>query len=141
MKYDSSNSLIIYFLFALVRGLREANHDLSTQLMHERTEEKKKIFELAGGGKKRRAITLAKRKQRETRPAWSSDDESHSHPKSITSIPRSVSGVRGFVPSLGSLSEVDHSDTDESEHEVRPPVKLNWRQQFLVCIGLADPKQ
>ncbi|VDK30525.1 unnamed protein product [Anisakis simplex] len=26
--------LIIYFLFALVRGLREANTDLSNQLMH-----------------------------------------------------------------------------------------------------------
>ncbi|CAJ0610559.1 unnamed protein product [Cylicocyclus nassatus] len=136
--------LIIYFLFALVRGLREANHDLSTQLMHERTEEKKKIFELAGGGKKRRAVTLAKKRKDTRNPPglWSSDDDSHSHPKSVASVPRSItSGGRAFVPSLGSVSEVDHSDTDESDHEVKSLVKLTWRQQFLVCIGLADRKQ
>uniref|UniRef100_A0A1I8AB08 TMC domain-containing protein n=1 Tax=Steinernema glaseri TaxID=37863 RepID=A0A1I8AB08_9BILA len=92
--------LIIYFLFALVRGLREANTDLSNQLMHERTEEKKKIFELAGGGRRRHngvAFGHDKKKQ----PHFeSSDDESHT----ARSLPRSIRGGQ-FVPSLGYAHE------------------------------------
>ncbi|KAJ1372077.1 hypothetical protein KIN20_034138 [Parelaphostrongylus tenuis] len=133
--------LVIYFLLALVRGLREANNDLSTQLMHERTEEKKKIFEMAGG-KKKRHFSLSRKRPKESKqvhPPYSSDEESHR--KSVASIPRSTtSASRGFVPSLGSLGENDHSDADETEPDALPPPKLTIWQRFLICIGLAEPK-
>ncbi|CAI4224036.1 unnamed protein product [Auanema sp. JU1783] len=140
--------LVIYFLFALIRGLREANTDLTTQLMHERTEEKKKIFELAGGKKKQDKGRLPKNLKNEasvkpvfsTGNQYSSDDDSQSHSRPSKRM------ERHFVPSLGSVSEVDHSDGEEhededlSEHQ-HPPPKLSIRQQILVCIGWADPRE
>lgn len=134
--------LVIYFLFALVRGLREANHDLSTQLMFERTEEKKKIFELAGGKKRKSISVFGGRKKKKIIPPpakpISSDEESHTR-----SVPRSMSG-RAFVPSLGSVSEVDHSEDDEEKDDGREqsPVRvLSLKQKFLVCIGWSDPNE
>ncbi|CAI2357632.1 unnamed protein product [Caenorhabditis sp. 36 PRJEB53466] len=139
--------LAIYFLGALVSGLKEANQDLSIQLMFERTEEKKKIFELAGGKKKKSKDSNVDKQRAKVQLAppkcgASSDDDSQ-HQRSTA---RSVSG-RAFVPSLGSVSEVDHStgeeeqssDTETTLSFVSP--KLSLRQKFLVCIGWADPKK
>ncbi|GMR33506.1 hypothetical protein PMAYCL1PPCAC_03701 [Pristionchus mayeri] len=153
--------LVIYFLFSLVRGLREANDDLTTQLTHERTEEKKKIFELAGGkhgrGTGRGSIFFKfgseKKKKDKRKIAAENDGSTKSLPRSITS------NSNRFVPSLGSVSEVDHSsDSEGSVHgekaaertkstSVRPEsvqlegTKLTLKQKILICIGLADPKK
>ncbi|KAF1746821.1 hypothetical protein GCK72_023279 [Caenorhabditis remanei] len=138
-------SLVIYFLIAMVTGLSQANQDLSFQLMVERTEEKKKIFELAGGKKKKsKDNTFGKQK---TKPLLSppnkgvSSDEDSQHNNRSTA--KSVSG-RQFVPSLGSVSEVDHSTGEEQSSDTESttsslPPKLSLRQRFLVCIGWADP--
>jgi hypothetical protein len=44
--------LIIYYLLSLTGALREANNDLKIQLRRERTEERRKMFKMAGGKKK-----------------------------------------------------------------------------------------
>ncbi|PIC15705.1 hypothetical protein B9Z55_022575 [Caenorhabditis nigoni] len=139
-------SLVIYFLIAMVTGLSQANQDLSFQLMVERTEEKKKIFELAGGKKKKsKDNTFGKQKPKQllsppTKGVSSDDDSQHNR-----STAKSVSG-RQFVPSLGSVSEVDHSTGEEQSSDTESttsslPPRLSLRQKFLVCIGWADPRK
>uniref|UniRef100_A0A0K0EV19 Transmembrane channel-like protein 2 (inferred by orthology to a C. elegans protein) n=1 Tax=Strongyloides venezuelensis TaxID=75913 RepID=A0A0K0EV19_STRVS len=156
--------LTIYFLFALVRGLKEANTDLSEQLMHERTEEKKKIFELAGGGRRKHprkdTRRKSKSKNRKEPPKGkknvmlSSDDESGN--KSHSSIVKSGHS-KYFIPSLGSVNE-DDGEIDEiqqrllQENELDEngvpkelgsykPREFTLKEKLLICIGMADPKE
>lgn len=42
-------SLVIYFLVSLSRALKQSNQDLRKQLEKERTEEKRKVYAMAGG--------------------------------------------------------------------------------------------
>ncbi|CEF64131.1 TMC family-containing protein [Strongyloides ratti] len=156
--------LTIYFLFALVRGLKEANTDLSEQLMHERTEEKKKIFELAGGGRRKhgkkdnnRRKSRSKNRKETTKGKkvlLSSDDESGN--KSHSSI---VKGGHSkyFIPSLGSVNEDDREGDEiqqrllqENEFDengfLKEPSSIKLREftlkeKLLICIGMADPKE
>lgn len=157
--------LTIYFLFALVRGLKEANTDLSEQLMHERTEEKKKIFELAGGGRRKhgkkdnnRRKSRSKNRKDQSKGKksvlLSSDDESGN--KSHSSIVKSGHN-KYFIPSLGSVNE-DDREADEIQQRLLQDndydgngmakdlltVKqreFTLKEKLLICIGMADPKE
>uniref|UniRef100_A0A915C6T6 TMC domain-containing protein n=1 Tax=Parascaris univalens TaxID=6257 RepID=A0A915C6T6_PARUN len=137
--------LIIYFLFALVRGLREANSDLSNQLMHERTEEKKKIFELAGGGKKKAINHSAGTHAKSTRKENGTKSNSGSnHSDEDRSPSQRSKDIHSFIPSLTSVSEEAHIDLVEGEpqreRQRTPPPKLSWKQRLMLCIGLTDLK-
>jgi len=52
--------LIIYYLLSLTGALREANTDLKNQLRRERTEERRKMFKMAGGKGKNPDTPLGK---------------------------------------------------------------------------------
>ncbi|PAV70641.1 hypothetical protein WR25_02044 [Diploscapter pachys] len=140
--------LVIYFLFAMVRGLKKANHDLSKDLMIERTEEKKKIFQIAGGKMRSRLSVFQKKKKPPAPPVngTTGAKKSITHTSSDDENPRSIARThsgRAFIPSLGSVSEVEPSmNEDESEDHSRSPspVKLSLRQKFLVCMGLKDKR-
>ncbi|KAH7698253.1 Protein TMC-2, partial [Aphelenchoides avenae] len=162
--------LVIYFLYSLVRGLKEANSDLSKQLMHERTEEKKEIFKLAGGGARKHhkhngSTPMRKTSETDkqngggagypvrtqsfkgrTTPYQSSDDDLPSPLKSPTSPTRYGSH---FLPSLQSVDENEDDEPNQrdrllKDHDIEangPPVKFTWKQRILICTGLADPEK
>uniref|UniRef100_A0AC35UG19 TMC domain-containing protein n=1 Tax=Rhabditophanes sp. KR3021 TaxID=114890 RepID=A0AC35UG19_9BILA len=158
--------LVVDFFRACVHGLRSANTDLSDQLMRERTEEKKKIFELAGGRKRRHTKKESKKKmkarlrenEKKNGPQRknthvSSDEESYI--KSTSS--RAAVHNKHFVPSLGSVNE-DDGELDEvkqrllQEHDILDEFgniksgkvrrrEFTLKEKFLICMGIVDPKK
>uniref|UniRef100_A0A915PJ04 TMC domain-containing protein n=1 Tax=Setaria digitata TaxID=48799 RepID=A0A915PJ04_9BILA len=151
--------LTIYFLFALVRGLREANTDLTKQLLHERTEEKKRIFELAGGGKKRpshNASRLFAGKSHESSSPPSKNGNTDDEFSSDRSYKRSNKDLHSYVPSLKSVSEVERSESDEEELEQKQVTcqcqqqqkeeeklevfegKRSWKEKIMTWLGLNE---
>ncbi|CAD5234769.1 unnamed protein product [Bursaphelenchus xylophilus] len=123
--------LVIYFMFSLIRGLKEANHELSEQLTQERTEEKKKIFKLAGGKRKRETNGLQRQSSEKSpvsptgeRVSLRSNGTTKSFqfedPKEKHSL--SKSPVR--TPFLPSLQSVHEDDGAEDEEEPTPNKKL-----------------
>uniref|UniRef100_A0A7E4VHN4 TMC domain-containing protein n=1 Tax=Panagrellus redivivus TaxID=6233 RepID=A0A7E4VHN4_PANRE len=155
--------LIIYFLFSFVSGLRQANHDLTKQLVQERTEEKRKIFELAGGGRRRNMsgptppiiFHKSSPKSRTTsnsphhEPTLSDEDSEATSPRHSL---RPKTPVKQFIPSLGSVNEVESDDDDASKRllpnnrrltnaDVIPAVPLSKWHRFLICIGWSDPNE
>ncbi|KAI6191238.1 TMC family-containing protein [Aphelenchoides bicaudatus] len=187
--------LVIYFMFALIRGLREANSELSEQLTHERTEERYRVYNLAKGADSKTANGLGRTgkhspekmgskiiaaalrtpshrsPQRSLKSPTSLDEFSSIHSPSKSPISPRIAAHASFLPSLQSLKEdasVEEEAEDEQSEETEqkqhllqkprgssilpppeafvkdvryddlPPVKLNWKQKFMVLIGLQD---
>lgn len=155
------------FLFASAAEILPAR-PLQLFSFQERTEEKKKIYEMAGGNKKKKDFKFrsgGKTKKEAPQPPLTEKERAakekaekkavftsgHVSSDEDTSFQRVVSpanknpSMRGgtFVPSLGSVSEVEHSDLEEQEDETEqtPPRRLTLGQRFLICIGRRSPKE
>ncbi|XP_045509876.1 transmembrane channel-like protein [Colias croceus] len=108
--------LIIYYLTSLTNSLREANNDLKIQLRRERTEERRKMFQLA-------------------------DTRRRTGSSSIDNTP--FGRWKKALPSLPISKSIDSDDrkTTMGEMDIKAPEKIKRRGIFAKIVGLALDKK
>ncbi|MCP9263269.1 hypothetical protein DINM_006604 [Dirofilaria immitis] len=137
--------LTIYFLFALVRGLREANTDLTKQLLHKRS------APISNPDITHPRPTLLPIKSsdnnNQTNKIINITDHDHTPEKLYK---RNSKDLHSYVPSLKSVSEAEHSESDEEpDHKLKQPLKeveeskivetkRGWKQRIMIWLGLNE---
>ncbi|XP_038216690.1 transmembrane channel-like protein 3 [Zerene cesonia] len=108
--------LIIYYLTSLTNSLREANNDLKIQLRRERTEERRKMFQLA-------------------------DTRRRTGSSSIDNTP--FGRWKKALPSLPISKSIDSDDRKATMGEIntKAPEKIKRRGIFAKIVGLALDKK
>uniref|UniRef100_A0AAR2LNB6 Transmembrane channel-like protein n=1 Tax=Pygocentrus nattereri TaxID=42514 RepID=A0AAR2LNB6_PYGNA len=111
--------MLIYYLQAIARSLKFTNNQLRVQLQNERTEDKKKVFQMAAG-KAQENSRLQPPEGGDKKPEQESDITSMESPARSTSPPRRNGTVTNFQSPVRRGNSIRTITQSASRADVRP---------------------